>query len=342
MVVVKNERRADSVNLITRNKVAEDDDGVELRLEFRPNPEFAAPRATRSELLFRHSGWAAVRKKTYEALVRTGSSVAVLDRFVECGSQMTAEVDVQNEAATISCNKCRHRMCQACGNDRGALVAQNLIAKMQTTKPLFVGLTRRHSNVPLNDQINSIYKCFADLRRREFWKSAVKGGASFLEVKVSEKTGLFHVHLHILIECRYLDKRQLSREWQCVTNDSTIVDVTAITDLIKVGGYVCKYVTKPADPSVYRDESKLDEFIVAMRGRRLCMTFGSWRGTRLEAVEKRTGTWIRIGSLEVLARRYYEGDKAASVAMHILLVKYPRLRECIPPPRFEGPDELAM
>lgn len=331
-----------SVNLIPRNKVAETDDGIELKLDFRPNPEFAAARAHRSELLFRHSGWKQIRKKTFESLTRTGTSVAVLDRFAECGSEMMAEVDVENEAATISCNKCRNRMCQACGSDRGALITQNLIAVMKTTKPIFATLTRRHSTAPLSDQISGLYKCFADLRRRNFWKENVQGGAAFLECHVSEKTGLWHVHLHLILDSRFLDSRVLSTEWLAVTNDSSIVDVRAISDLTKVGSYVASYVCKPCKASVYNLPEKLDEFIVSMRGRRLCLTFGTWRGTRLEKVDKRTGNWVRVGNLDTLARRYYEGDKAASICLNILLVKYPRLAECIPPPRWEGPNELAM
>lgn len=339
---MENDSAVAILHSIPRNKVTAPPEGLDLRLEFRPNPEFAAPRALAQETRFRHSSWATARAKTFAALERSGCSTGNLDRFVECGAQLRVEVNVADQAARLSCNKCRNRWCQACGRDRAATITANLAAAMKGKNQKLVTLTQRHSHAPLKDQINGLYEAFSKLRRRAWWKERVDGGAAFLELKVSEKTGLWHVHLHLIVTGGFLPQHELSREWLACTLTSSIVDVRAIKDNDVVAGYVTKYITKPADSSVVNDPVKFIEAIVHMKGRRLCLTWGTWRGISLEEKKPPSEGWTRIGNLWDLANQFYAGDRAASVAMHILLTKYPRLADCLPPPRFEGPDELAM
>lgn len=304
--------------------------GLDLRPEFRPNPEYAAPSARLEETVFRHSSWAALRLKTWEALNRSGTSVANLDRFAECGAQLWAQWNPSTKEARLTCNKCKSRWCVACGNDRAALLAANLRDVMHGKRCRFVTLTRRHSHATLADQIDALYEAFGKLRRREWWKTHVTGGAAFLEVKWSEVTGLWHPHLHLIVEGKFLPQQELSREWLAVTIDSSIVDVRDIPQAKDVARYVTKYVTKPASHTVTMDPDRFIEAIVSLKGRRLCLTFGTWRGIKLEDHDPPETGWEPIGTLRELVRLYHEGNRSASECLHALAAKYPRLATVLP------------
>lgn len=52
-------------------------------------------------------------------------------------------------------------------------------------------------------------------------------------------------------------------------------------DINRVAHYVAKYAAKGMDDSVFTSTDRLQEWILASSGRRICMTFGKWRGWKL-------------------------------------------------------------
>jgi hypothetical protein len=284
--------------------------------------EFSAPAALPGETLLRHSGWLAARRRIFEALTRTRASAANRDRFRECGSRLVIEWNPAKGEARLSCNKCRSRWCRACGADRSAILAANLSTIIETKNTLFVTLTRRHSHAALTDQIDDLYEAFGKLRRRQWWRANVTGGAAFMEVKLGEADGLWHVHLHLIVESKYLDQKALSREWLAVTMDSSIVDVRKMQDHGQVARYVCKYVTKPCTSEIVNQPHRLDEFIVAMKGRRLCLTWGTWRGLPLNEVDDPEPGWISLGTARHFFDRCAMGEADALQAAEQLVGRY--------------------
>jgi hypothetical protein len=200
---------------------------------------------------------------------------------------------------------------------------------IQARRVRFVTLTRRHSHAPLRDQIDAVYSAFSALRRRKWWKEHVTGGAAFLEVKLSDRDGLWHPHLHIILEGKFLPQRELAAEWLAVTMDSSIVDVRDCppSDHDRVASYVTKYVTKPASSEVFSDQEKLVEMMMAMKGRRLALTFASWRGLRLDDAPdpEEKVEWIAVGSISNLASKARRGDEEATRWWFAALRKWPRL-----------------
>ena len=189
----------------------------------------------------------------------------------------------------------------------------------------FLTLTLKHSNTPLKDQIDRLLRSFLVLRRRSEWKQNVRGGAAFLEVKVSDKDGLWHPHLHILIEGRWWDTKEISKAWHAVTGDSTIVDITRPRVIEDVCAYAVGYCTKTVHPSVFHDASRLDEAVASLRGRRMCTTFGTWRGTELEPTESDTRVWLCLGRLETVIRRAQDGVRACVEWLDAAVRRYPSL-----------------
>lgn len=147
-----------------------------------------------------------------------------------------------------------------------------------------------------------------------------------MELKVGEKDGLWHVHLHILIEATFWEQREISLEWHGVTGDSSIIHITKINNSEHASRYVTKYVTKPADQSVFNNPNKLDELIIGLRGRKLIMPFGSWRSMKLSERPTATDDWKPIQSVEVLRSNARSGDVTAIHWMEAAARKWPLFR----------------
>jgi hypothetical protein len=124
----------------------------------------------------------------------------------------------------------------------------------------------------------------------------------FIEVKRS-KAGKWHVHAHIVAESKYLPQHELSAEWLAVTGDSPVVDVRMINNVEAAASYVAKYGSKAFDSGLLRQPKILAEVIGALKGARLCTTFGAWRGAKLTSmdIDEDTQGWQDLGTLQTFA-----------------------------------------
>lgn len=283
----------------------EEDDSIDCRLpdEWIPPPEYQCPPLWDNEARFHHSGHARERKAIYEAYKSMGK-FRPLHRFVNCGccSRVLCRGRIGDEFQfRVVASRCHNRWCPSCSKARSTIYAANIrewVSRKQRDIR-FVTLTLRHNNTPLKDQIDRINRSFLALRRRSWWKASVFGGVSFIEIKTG-KDNRFHVHIHAILEGKYIPVNELSAEWHAVTGDSPIVDVRSIANVDVVAGYVAKYGSKPIDRSIIFQPTKLVECIQALHGRRLATTFGSWKDLKLSDLppEDEPGTWQDLGSLK--------------------------------------------
>lgn len=301
------------------------ENGIDLHCPDRPRAEFGAPPALRCESLFRHSSWRERRSKVWIALQAMFANVSRLDRFSECGAQLWARYDQKSGEVSLTSNGCRDRWCEACGRDRAATVGVNAVHLVRGQVTRFITLTLKHSRTPLKDQVDRLYRSFLLLRKRAWWLQRVRGGAAFAEIKLSSRDGLWHPHLHVIVDSEWMEQRELSAEWMAITGDSSVVDIRLVRDSGSAAKYVTKYVTKPASTEVYASLQHLQELMIALKGRRLCTTFGTWRGHDLTASPESEAEWKMIGSVDQIWSAAHRGDAKAYATAHILLLRYPSL-----------------
>lgn len=275
--------------------------------------EYAPPPATPIETSFRHSGWQEARAKVRQAMVDCGVPAARLERFDACGSGCMVQREVGTDRLRVCAHHCHDRWCLPCAASRSRRVAGKLSGLMANRPARHVVLTLKHVHAPLREQFDRLIKCFAKLRRLEPWRSCVDGGAYFFEVKRSKCGEFYHPHLHVICCGRWMDRAELSAAWLKVTGDSSIVYIALIETKEKVVNYAAKYASKPFDPSVIRDPDSLRDAVLALRGRRLCSTFGEWRGTALEGDDSDQGEWLNVGFLGALVRAAAGGDLGSKV-----------------------------
>ena len=251
-------------------------------------------------IVFRHSGWAATRARVATALSDSDAPESRVKAFSECGRNAYLVQSLDDPAVhKITSSKCKDRFCKPCARERAGSVARCLLEHVGDRELRFITLTLKTQTTDLTIELNRLYLSFQTLRRRMFWKRHVIGGAALLEVKYNDESERWHPHLHILVEGRYVPHTHLVREWKHVTGDSFIVDIRAVKDNSRVTRYITKYATDPIDRSIGRSIPRLVAAIDAFRGRKTCLTFGTWRGVLLSENDDRKG-WRHISSLNQL------------------------------------------
>lgn len=284
--------------------------------------------------VFKHSGWAKNRKRVYQALIRTEQTLARRLDFAECGRHAYVLRSVDDpELYVLGGSACKDRFCLPCAQARARVIAVNVQQHIGKKQARFLTLTLRSTTESLAELLTKLTRDFASLRRTKLWRSKVTGGVAFLEVKWFEPTQRWHPHLHCLLQGRYLPKEDLSKLWKKITRTSFIIDIRIAEDNHHVTNYIVNYATKALDNAVVREPDRLDEALEAMKGKRLCATFGSWRGVNLTD-KPESGSWIQLGTLFEVKQHAEAGWPSAMAALDALEIAFNRPAR--PPPKTES------
>ncbi len=219
-------------------------------------------------------------EKLYEAVAQTGNSKP-LEQFRSCRTNAWFVRHVETGIVKVVANACRLRWCPFCSNAKRWLVTKNVEQYLiNHIDKRFLTLTVKHTDEPLENQIEKLYAHFRNLRRTVDWLYHVEGGVWFFQIKKTESTGQWHPHLHVLVSGRYWARQSLSALWHKVTGDSMVTDVRAIRDNRKAAEYVARYCSKPAVTADMTTEELLSMYH-ALLGRRLSGTFGNAKEIKL-------------------------------------------------------------
>jgi len=261
--------------------------------------------------IFRHSGWDHDRQRVHHAMQCAGVPLPRLVAFESCGAHARVLQSLDDQSRyRIAGSYCHDRFCLPCGQERARTIARNTLEILDGRPCRFITLTVRAAGLDLASAIEHLRASFCRLRRTAEWRSHVDGGAAFLELKWIGSSQRWHPHYHMLVEGKYFPHELLKQLWKQSTGDSDIVDIRYVRDERKITRYVVKYASKPIGHDLIADEDRLVEVILALKGKRLCLTFGTWRGYRL-AVVNTEGAWIDVGDLDTWIARAASGDAIA-------------------------------
>lgn len=275
---------------------------------FARRASFQRPPATDVERSFRHSGWALERLRVRHALLTANVPASRYERFCDCGSDCVVEFSPSRNRHRTRANYCGDRFCLPCSRARASRVRGKVESLLGQEKPLLITLTVRNSRPALNDALNHLLSSFRRLRQQKIWRTAVVGGAAFVEVKKGARSGAWHPHLHVIAVGKYIPAKELSDAWLEATGDSFRVDIQRAASVEDGVGYGTKYATKGWTAEVVRDPDALVECILALRARRLCVTFGDWHNAQLEDPDSGPEDWKRIGTLDRIYDRFLAGE----------------------------------
>lgn len=178
-------------------------------------------------------------------------------------------------------DSCRERWCPMCAGQKASYTKeQTELWTKSLEAPRFLTLTLRNCESDLKTQIEFLQKSFSTLRQRAYWKRNVTGGIWFLQVKRGKNSGLWHPHLHILLDGNRMEQSRLSQLWEQVTFGSPVIDIRRVHDVEALAKYVARYCSRPAKLADMPLADRL-EVIEALVGKRLCGTFGTGKTVTL-------------------------------------------------------------
>lgn len=260
---------------------------------------------------FRHSGWVRERLLIYQSLHRTEQKSNRIREFEECGSHAYVLKSVtEPDSYRLAGSACHDRFCLPCATERSQTIAMNVMEAMGDRECRFLTLTIRSTDESLASLLDKLYNSFTSLRRSRLWKRSVTGGVAFVEINYRPGTDRWHPHFHVLIEGKFIRKDELKRVWHAITGDSFIIDIRMVKNTTHAARYVTKYASKPFNNTYVNRPDRLDEAVLALKGRKLALTFGSWRGVTLARTIS-DGAWEHYASLDEVIHDAAHGDTAA-------------------------------
>ncbi len=201
----------------------------------------------------------------------------------------TGEIRVQASA-------CRLRWCPLCMRTKKMIITQEVKKWLSNiNRPKFLTFTLKHKDEPLRDRIKDLYLFYRNIRRTKWFKKNVRGGVWFFQVTKSDTDGLWHPHIHCLVDSNFLPKEKLSELWELITGDSKIVDIRAVKDNAKTAEYVARYAAAPCRLADFGVDDAI-EIVQTMHGKRICGTWGTGRTMSFKITKPEDfDQWDRIG-----------------------------------------------
>lgn len=310
-----------------------------------------------------------LHKDSIAAKLRTAGHLELASQLEHCHSEkLTLRCTDCRRTVTVF-NRCDLFFCPCCtprlSNERRESIE---FWTKSVDQPKHVVLTCRNSRDMTKGHVRQVKKWFSALRRTTFatkktywWKQAKTGSISplkewkersdegetvtsspwkggFYSLEVTNESRGWHLHIHALVDARFIDERVLSYMWDKVSNGfGKIVKVKDCRDKSYLQE-VTKYAVKGSMLAKW-SAADIFEFISAFKGIKTFGVFGSLYGKRtewreyLETVkEKRSRCECGCNSFQCFDEREWE------VACAMLM---PDSRRSIPPPNPVGQYEFA-
>lgn len=249
-------------------------DRVPVKLETRGVTSHR-PRVTQTLLFARELIWHSSIIAKLDGFQRPD----LADSIRDCHSKKSVRQCTGCRKHSVFYNRCEVMWCPICAArlSRERKEAVEWWTK-QIAQPKHVVLTVRNSETFTKDYVQSFKKAFSRLRRKKFARNWLGG---FYSLEVTNESRGWHLHLHALIDARWIDSGQLSIEWgKCVGQDFGIVKVIDARnrDYLKE---VTKYAVKGNELASW-SAPDIEAFITAFDGCRTFGVFGSLYAKRTE------------------------------------------------------------
>ena len=226
-------------------------------------------------------------------------------------------------------NRCDLFYCAQCQPRLARERAEQIAWWARTVKqPKHVVLTIKNITNLSPGHVDEFRKYFTRLRRSKFARNWLGG---FYSLEVTYENQGWHLHLHALINARWIDATELSKKWNSITNGlGYIVHVRDCrgTDYLR---QVTKYVVKGNQLAAWKPE-QIVTFIEAFQGKRTFAVFGQLYGLRTEFSEFVKGLRERKSKCECGCNSIRYLTEEAYEALEAIGTPQPKPR---PPPQVD-------
>lgn len=279
------------------------------------------------------------RKEIAEAVAVLGWA-KLADRLKECGDKVYTFRCKSCDTTWESPSRCHHRLCPECAPVRAMRLFDRHEKLMSVPHLKHLVLTVQTSVHISPELVRSIVGAFNRLRNKVFYRKSWRGGVRQVEFVYTpqntwefdhrrkqffRKTPGWHIHIHCLIDGKYVPQDKIAKDWKVVTKGlGTIIWIERAKNPMQA----LKYVLKP-DLEILQCPEALDGFIETIQSLHLVSGFGLYwkvRGERFPA-EGRLCPNCHCSAVEFLGSRFvffYEAHGGRKV-----------LPELPPPPDYQ-------
>jgi len=197
----------------------------------------------------------------------------------ECHTVETCCVCNGCHGVTVFLNRCERHYCPEC-QPRLAKERRESVEwwAREIKEPKHVVLTVRNKVEFCKQDVQWFKQCFGKLRRRKFARNW-RGG--FYRLEVTNESKGWHLHLHALVDCGWIDQKKLASEWaEIIGQNIAIVHVRDVHSREYLAE-VTKYTVKGSMLASWTGE-QIATFCDAFEGVRTFGVFGSLYGKRTE------------------------------------------------------------
>lgn len=204
-----------------------------------------------------------------EAIERAGWS-AVAERIRGCGTEGKRYKCRDCGWTWAVGDWCMHRLCPGCGSRRAGRLFE--AHRHLTGRPNLKHLVLTFVNVQgLSWQyLEWVRGCFTRLRRRKLFRQSWVGGVYAIEFTYTKAKG-WHVHIHALVDGRYVPQAVIAGVWRGITGSAEVVWI----ERAKSSRQVLKYILKPT-MELLDSPDVLDNFLTVTEGRHFVSGWGKW------------------------------------------------------------------
>jgi hypothetical protein len=260
------------------------------------------------------------------------------ERIRNCGKRFYVyECEECGANPVVPCS-CNFRLCPRC-RERFALKMKARIMKRVEGVYSVRHLVLTVPNVKrLRKEFLDWFRgCYSLLRRRKFFARRVGGGDYSFEVKYNEERGDWHVHLHaLLLGERFIPREAILRAWNEIVQKrahlagqgeewrEALAKGCGVWIKLKPFGKGLMYVLNGAlkDNGFVGSPELLAEYLLAVRGKRLFVTFGELFGEK----EGEFRLFCPVcGSFDLVYLKYWVGEECVMKLRHGWVL-------CKPPP----------
>ncbi len=171
--------------------------------------------------------------------------------------------------------RCKKRNCWRCSCTNAFILKQDVIQHFGEQRLWELNLTIRPTHQTLRRQVQTLLRCFRELRRRAAWRRQIVGGVYNLGLGHAYHGPRWSPHLHCVVEAEAVETPALIAGWASITKGSFVVYAKAIAQTNvedRVG-----YQVKSAMTEFFRDADAVAEFAAQCAGLHLHHPFDRWR-----------------------------------------------------------------
>ena len=257
---------------------------------------------------------AALASQDFYQLVDIENGRNYSEKLSECRSRAWFVRNKHSGRVRVASKQCRLRWCFHCSEARQQFITSAVKPWWnKAIAPKLLTLTIKHSQKPLQEQIDFLYKSFTKLRNRKDVKRKTRGGIWFFQITYNKRRREWHPHLHVLLDADFIPHNDIQYFWHQITRTSDIVHIRSVHDPEKTLAHNARYAARPS-ALVNLPKELYTVLFDAFNGRRICGSYGTAKEISLRpAKPDDCNDWEYLGGFRLIYKLANDDDVATSI-----------------------------